>query len=84
MNNAYTNVKGGENMKTQFVTAEEISEALGISRSKAYQIVREMNNELRQEGYITIAGKCPVRYFEKKFYGFEVGECVESKRNNRN
>lgn len=60
-------------MKNQFVTAKEVSEALGISRSKAYQIVREMNNELKREGYITVAGKCPVRYFEKKFYGVEIG-----------
>lgn len=61
-------------MKTQFMTAKEVSEVLGISRSKAYQIVREMNSELKREGYITVAGKCPVRYFEKKFYGFEVEE----------
>ncbi|MGN1401621.1 MAG: ICEBs1 excisionase [Bacillus sp. (in: firmicutes)] len=66
-------------MKTQFVTAKEVSEVLGISRSKAYQIVREMNNELKREGYITVAGKCPVRYFEKKFYGFEVEETVENR-----
>ena len=65
-------------MKTQFVSAEEISKALGISRSKAYQIVRETNNELKREGYITVAGKCPVRYFEKKFYGFEVEEAAKN------
>lgn len=46
-------------MRAQFITAEEIQEIMNISRSKAYQIVRELNKELKAMGYITIAGKCP-------------------------
>lgn len=46
---------------------------MGVSRSKAYQIVREMNRELRSMGYITVSGKCPVQYFKKKFYGLQIG-----------
>ena len=34
-------------MRAQFVTAGEVAEIMGISRSKAYQIVREMNKELK-------------------------------------
>ena len=45
---------------------------MGISRSKAYQIVREMNRELKAQGYLTVAGKCPARYFKQKFYGFQI------------
>ena len=33
-------------MRAQFITASEVAEIMGISRSKAYQIVREMNREL--------------------------------------
>ena len=44
---------------------------MGVSRSKAYQIVREMNRELNSMGYITVSGKCPVQYFKKKFYGLQ-------------
>ncbi len=58
-------------MKAQYVTVEDVSDCLGISKSKAYQIIRRLNNELKEKGYITIAGKCPVRYFEQKFYGFQ-------------
>ena len=29
-------------MRAQFITASEVAEIMGISRSKAYQIVREM------------------------------------------
>ena len=32
-------------MQAQFVTAQEVAEIMGVSRSKAYQIVREMNRE---------------------------------------
>ena len=29
--------------RTQFITAEEVAAAMGVSRSKAYQIVRTLN-----------------------------------------
>ena len=49
-----------------------VAEIMGISRSKAYQIVREMNRELKAQGYLTVAGKCPAQYFKQKFYGFQI------------
>lgn len=60
-------------MRAQFVTASEVAEIMGISRSKAYQIVREMNKELKSMGYITVAGKCPIQFFKQKFFGLEIG-----------
>ena len=59
-------------MRAQFITAEEVQQVLGVSRSKAYQIIQAMNRELRGAGYITIAGKCPVQYFKQKFYGLQI------------
>lgn len=59
-------------MRAQFITATEVAEIMGISRSKAYQIVREMNRELKSQGYLTVAGKCPAQYFKQKFYGFQI------------
>ncbi len=58
-------------MQAQYITAKEVSEALGISLGKAYKIIRELNNELKKEGYITVAGKCSLKYFKQKVYGFE-------------
>ena len=46
-------------------------EVLGVGRSKAYGIVRELNQELEESGYNVIRGKVPIRYFQKKFYGCE-------------
>ena len=62
----------GGTMRAQFITASEVAEIMGISRSKAYQIVREMNRELKSQGYLTVAGKCPAQYFKQKFYGFQI------------
>ena len=59
-------------MRAQFITAEEVQQILGVSRSKAYQIVQSMNRELRASGYITIAGKCPIQSFRQKFYGLQI------------
>ena len=64
-------------MRAQFITAGEVAETLGVSRSKAYQIVRGMNRELKAQGYLTIAGKCPTEYFKQKFYGFQT---IDEKR----
>ena len=41
-----------EHMKAQFITAAEVAEIMGVSRTKAYQIVRDMNNELKEQGYL--------------------------------
>ena len=60
-------------MNTQektYITATELSEQLGISVGQAYKIIRELNAELKKQGYITVADKCPRRYIEKKWYGF--------------
>lgn len=64
-------------MRAQFITADQVAEVMGIGRSKAYAIVRQMNKELKGLGFITVAGKCPLAYFKQKFYGFEPegGEC---------
>ena len=59
-------------MQAQFITATEVATIMGISRSKSYQIVREMNKELKAQGYLTVAGKCPAQYFKQKFYGLQI------------
>lgn len=53
-------------MQTQYITATEVAEVLGISIGKAYKIIRQLNDELKKEGYITVAGKCSLQYFKEK------------------
>lgn len=53
-----------------YITATELADMLGISAGHAYKLIRCMNNELKEGGYIVIAGKIPRRYLEKRWYGF--------------
>lgn len=57
-------------MKTLYLTANDISQILGISKSRSYVLIRECNNELKERGYLTIAGKVSTKYFSEKYYGF--------------
>lgn len=52
-----------------FITAEEVAEMLGISKPYAYKLIKQINNELLDKGFITISGKVSRRYFKEKFYG---------------
>lgn len=52
-----------------YYSANEIATMLGISMGKAYKILREMNEELSEKGFLTISGKVPVAYFKEKWYG---------------
>lgn len=56
-------------MKAQYETADELVDTLGVSKG-IYQIIRQLNDELAEQGYIKIAGKCPRKYFEKRYYGY--------------
>jgi len=52
-----------------FVTAGDIADMMGVSKSRAYRIIRDLNKELSEKGYITVAGRVSRKFFEEKFYG---------------
>lgn len=35
-----------------FISADEIKEIVGISKSKAYSLIQELNSELKEKGYL--------------------------------
>ena len=49
--------------------ANELADMLGVSQSKAYQYIKQMNAELTQKGFLTVRGKVPKAYVEKRFFG---------------
>lgn len=53
-------------MNQIFMDVKEVSEKLGVSRSKAYNTIREWNGELKSMGYFTKSGNVPRAFFEKK------------------
>ncbi len=55
-------------MKDIFYTADEIALQLGVSKAYAYKIIKKLNNELNQKGFITIAGKVNKDYYNERIY----------------
>lgn len=49
-----------------FMTVEEVATELRVSKSKAYQVVRELNAELQKQGYLTVTGRVNATFFHKK------------------
>ena len=55
---------------TTFMRVEDVANELGISRSYAYKIVQKLNRELKEQGFIIIAGRVNKQYFlERACYG---------------
>lgn len=62
-------------MTKAMYNARELAEVLGCSESKSYQYIKQMNEELQKAGYLTLRGKVPIGYVQKRFFG--VGEIKE-------
>lgn len=41
------------------VTAQDVVDMLGVSKGHAYKIIRQLNKELEDSGYIVVSGKIP-------------------------
>lgn len=52
-----------------YLTAQELAEMVGCSSSQAYKLIREINNKLSKQGYLTIKGKVSRYYVEQHWYG---------------
>lgn len=61
-----------QRVERQFIGAKEVAEILGVSESKAYSVIRDLNKELKERGYITVQGKVSRVFFQERCYGVEV------------
>ena len=52
-----------------FMRVDEVAEALGVSKPYAYRLIRDLNEELKKTGCITISGRIDRKFFYEKFYG---------------
>ena len=52
---------------TRVMTPEEVAEALRVSRSYAYKLIRRLNAELEAEGTLTVPGKVSRGYFMRRY-----------------
>ena len=54
-------------MRTNYMmTVDDVMEELGVKCSKAYSILKQLNDELAKEGYVAVRGKIPRPYWETK------------------
>ena len=51
-----------------FMTAEDVAKELGTSKAFAYKLIKELNKEMEEKGYITLAGKVNRNFFYEKMY----------------
>ncbi|WP_304179959.1 DNA-binding protein [Leptotrichia trevisanii] len=54
-------------MQKVFMTAKEVQDFLEVSRTTAYQLINEMNQELMNLGYRVQRGKVNRQYFMEKY-----------------
>lgn len=63
-----------DRMKPRMLTAEEVMERLSVSRTTAYQVMREVNEELERKGIRTRAGRVSQSHFDEIYFGIKGGD----------
>ena len=52
-----------------FMKADEVAEALGVSKTYAYKLIRKLNAELKDQGCIVLSGRIDRKFFFEHLYG---------------
>ncbi|MBL3649534.1 ICEBs1 excisionase [Bacillus sp. RHFS10] len=50
-----------------FLNVDDIVKLLKVKKGKAYEVIRQLNAQLKQQGYKVVKGRVNRRYFEKCF-----------------
>ena len=56
-------------MDNKFIRVDEVAQELSVSKPYAYKLIKKLNDELKEQGFITIAGRVNRQYFQERFYG---------------
>ena len=56
-------------MKNKFIRVNEVAEELQVSVPYAYKIIKKLNDELKEKGFMTISGRVNRDYFYQRFFG---------------
>lgn len=60
--------------KKPYLDTRDIMSLTGCAKTRAYEVIREMNQELEKMGYITFKGRVPRLYAEKRMGYTKGGE----------
>lgn len=58
-----------EALQTVFMRADEVAEVMSISKSYAYKVIRRLNKEVEDKGFLTMQGRIDRKFFYDQFYG---------------
>ncbi len=62
------NLPGGGGKKVKkFLDAEEVSQICNVKKSRAYAIMKQINEEYKKKGYMTIRGKVNSKFLCERF-----------------
>ena len=52
-----------------FMDVGEVAAEMGVSVPYAYKLIRQLNEEMKTKGCVTVRGKVDRKYFYEQFYG---------------
>lgn len=58
-------------MENKFIRVDEVAQELSVSKPYAYKLIRKLNDELKEQGFVTITGRINRQYFYERLYGAE-------------
>jgi hypothetical protein len=53
-------------MKNKTLGVNDVMNVLGVKQSRAYSIIKKLNTELKQQGYLIIHGRVPYDYLDQR------------------
>ena len=63
-----TNCKEGDrDMERSFYTNKDIQNILHVKQTKSYEVIKELNQELKEKGFKTKEGIVNARYFNERY-----------------
>jgi len=57
-----------QTIEKKILDANDVAAIFGVSKSKAYKIISELNEKLKRMGKITVAGRISRKYFEESSF----------------
>lgn len=52
----------------RFLSADDVANVMECSKSRAYGVIRQLNEELKERGFVVIHGKVNAKYFNERVY----------------
>lgn len=61
-------------MEKLFITSNEDDDLLNISQQQAYKIIRDLNKQLAEQGFLVLRGRINKKYFMEQIYKAKAGD----------